>query len=148
MRTLPFVLRVLSVRSTNSLSTWPTNSDMNDDSEHSALAKAMRDAGAACCETTASVNDVLRKAGFDNSKRPNEEEIARALGLMVSRYTRSNGQYAQDFTALATVLSQKDVDWVKVIRALDYPDLKITAKSGFEYIVKAFRSADKVQCFE
>lgn len=117
---------------------------MNDDPEHSSLAKAVRDAGPSCCGTTASANDVLRQAGFDNIKRPNVEEIARALGLMVLRYTRSNGKYAQDFAPFASVLNQKEVDWIKVIRALDYPDFKIRDKSGLEYIVKAFRSADKV----
>jgi CCR4-NOT transcription complex subunit 1 len=117
---------------------------MNDNSESAALAKAMREAGPSCCKNVSSVNEVLRQAGYDSSRMPGEQDIARVLGMMVSRQARSNTENAWDFKAFAAVLNKSAVDWVKVIQALDYPDLKVTDASGFAFIVTAFRTAEKV----
>ncbi|KAI8604517.1 CCR4-Not complex component, Not1-domain-containing protein [Dissophora ornata] len=116
---------------------------MEDNSESAVLAKAMREAGPSCCKSQASVNDVLRQAGFDNSNTPTEQDIARALGMMVSRQTKSNSENSWDFKVFATALNKNSVDWVKVVKALDYPRFKVADASGFEFIINAFRSAEK-----
>lgn len=117
---------------------------MNDNSESAALAKAMREIGPLCCRSVLSMNDVLRQAGYDNSRTPGEQDIARALGMMVSRQTKSGSDNAWDFRVFANVLNKNSVDWVKVIHALDYPDFKLTDAGGFEFIINAFRIAEKV----
>ncbi|KAG0302024.1 hypothetical protein BGZ98_007861, partial [Dissophora globulifera] len=119
--------------------------DMEDNSESAILAKAMREAGPPCCKSQATVNDVLRQAGFDNSNTPTEQSIARALGMMVSRHTKSVSDNGWDFRVFATALNKGNVDWVKVIHSLDYPRFKVVDASGFEFIVNAFRSADKTK---
>lgn len=123
-------------------------SDMNDDSESAALAKAVREAGPSCCKNASTVNEVLSQAGYDNSRTPGEQDIARILGEMVSRQSKANPDNAWDFKAFATVLNKNSVDWVKVIGALDYPGFKISDVSGLEFIISAFRNADKVHITE
>ncbi|KAF9185667.1 hypothetical protein BGZ51_002497 [Haplosporangium sp. Z 767] len=116
--------------------------DMNDRSESAALAMAMREAGPSCCKSVSSVNDVLRQAGYDNATAPGEQDIARVLIMMISRQNKAEN--AWDFNTFATALNNKYViDWVKVIKALDYPDFKITDASDLEFIITAFRNADK-----
>ncbi|KAI8346449.1 CCR4-Not complex component, Not1-domain-containing protein [Mortierella sp. GBAus27b] len=117
--------------------------DMNDNTESPALVKAMREIGPSCCRTTSAVNDVLRQAGYDGSRTPSEQDIARVLGMMVSRQPRSGSDSVWDFRTFANVLNKHSVDWVKVIHALDYPGFKITDTAGLEFIVTAFRTADK-----
>ncbi|KAF9207336.1 hypothetical protein BGZ49_000688 [Haplosporangium sp. Z 27] len=117
--------------------------DMNDNSESAALAKAMREAGPSCCKSVSSVNDILRQVGYDSSKTPSDQDIARVLGMMVSRPVKSNAENAWDFKTFATALNKNNVDWVNVIPALDYPDFKVTDVSGLEFIVNAFRSSEK-----
>ncbi|KAI7825698.1 CCR4-Not complex component, Not1-domain-containing protein [Gamsiella multidivaricata] len=89
------------------------------------------------------MNDVLRRAGYDNSRIPNEQEIARALGMMASQQTKSTAENTWDLKVFVSVLSKNTVDWVKVIWALDYPDFKIPSTSGLEFIVAVFRAAEK-----
>jgi CCR4-NOT transcription complex subunit 1 len=119
-------------------------SDMNDNSESAALAKAVREAGPSCCKNASTVNEVLSQAGYDSPRTPSEQDIARILGEMVSRQSKANPDNAWDFKAFATVLNKNPVDWVKVIHALDYPGFKISDVSGLEFIISAFRNADKV----
>ncbi|ORZ06742.1 CCR4-Not complex component, Not1-domain-containing protein [Lobosporangium transversale] len=117
--------------------------DMNDNSESAALAKVMCEAGPSCCKSVSSVNDILRQAGYDNSRTPDEQDIARVLGMMVSRQSKAGSESAWDFKNVATALNKNTVDWVKVIQALDYPEFKISDVSGLEFIINSFRSADK-----
>ncbi|KAG0365781.1 CCR4-Not complex component, Not1-domain-containing protein [Gamsiella multidivaricata] len=117
--------------------------DMNDNSESAALAKAMREAGPSCCKNASSVNDVMRQAGYDSSKAPGEQDIARVLGMMISRQARPSSENAWDFKVFATALNRNTVDWIRVIHALDYPDFRVTDAAGFEFIVTAFRTAEK-----
>jgi CCR4-NOT transcription complex subunit 1 len=119
-------------------------SDMNDSSESAALAKAVREAGPSCCKSIASVNEILGQAGYDNSRTPGEQDIARILGLMASGQSKANPDNAWDFKSFATVLNKNSIDWVKVIQALDYPGFKVADVSGLEFIINAFRNADKV----
>ncbi|KAG0294790.1 hypothetical protein BGZ96_000456 [Linnemannia gamsii] len=128
---------------TNITATIKEIRDMNDDSESAALAKAVREAGPSCCKNASAVNEVLSQAGYDNSRTPGEQDIARILGEMVSRQSKANPDNAWDFKAFAIVLNKNPVDWVKVIHALDYPGFKVSDVSGLEFIISAFRNADK-----
>lgn len=121
---------------------------MNDSSESAALAKAMREAGPSCCKNASTVNEILSQAGYDNSRTPGEQDIARILGMMVSRLSKANPDNAWDFKTFAAVLNKNPVDWVKVIHALDYPGFKVSDVSGLEFIITAFRNADKVHQLE
>ncbi|KAI1315509.1 hypothetical protein EDD11_000690 [Mortierella claussenii] len=117
--------------------------DMNDNSESVALAKAMREAGPSCCKSVSSVNDVLRQAGYDSSKAPDEQDVSRALGMMVSRHAKSGSESSWDFKNFVSALNKYNLDWVKIIQGLDYPDFKVSDASGLEFIVNAFKSAEK-----
>ncbi|KAF9576644.1 hypothetical protein EC968_006992 [Mortierella alpina] len=117
--------------------------DMNDRSESAALATAMREAGPSCCKTASSVNDVLRQAGYGSTSAPGEQDVARALGMMVSRQNKSSPENTWDFKTFASALNKYNIDWVKVIRSLDYPDFVITNAAGLEFLVNAFRAAEK-----
>ncbi|KAK3820433.1 MAG: CCR4-Not complex component, Not1-domain-containing protein [Benniella sp.] len=112
---------------------------MNDNSESVALAKAMREIGPSCCRSVSSVNEILRQNGYDNSRAPTEQDIARVLGMMVSRQGKSSSDNEWDFRNFATALNKYAVDWVKVIHALDYPDFKISDAGGLEFIITAFK---------
>jgi len=115
-----------------------------------ALAKAMREAGPACCNSTAAASEVLAQSGFDTLTPENRAvALARVLGLMVSKSAKSIAETSWDFHTFATALanninSQGAVDWTLVIQALDYPEFAVQDAAGFEFIVKAFRTAAKV----
>ncbi|KAF9433584.1 hypothetical protein BGZ76_009251 [Entomortierella beljakovae] len=117
--------------------------DMNDNPESTLLAKAMREAGPSCCKSVSSVNDIIRQAGYGNTNTVGEQDIACVLGMMVSRQTKSSAENLWDFKNFATVVNKHNIDWVKVIQALDYPDFRITDASGFEFIVNSFRISEK-----
>ncbi|KAF9430928.1 hypothetical protein BGZ94_002057 [Podila epigama] len=117
--------------------------DMNDNSESAKLAKTMREAGPASCKSTASVNDVIRQAGFDMNNTPGEQDVARVLGMIVSRPSKSAAENQWDFKHFATAINKYSIDWVKVIESLDYPDFKVVDAAGFEYLANAFRTAEK-----
>jgi CCR4-NOT transcription complex subunit 1 len=119
---------------------------MNDNSESVALAKAMRENGPSCCRSVSSVNEILRQNGYDNSRAPTEQDIARVLGMMVSRQGKSSSDNEWDFRNFATALNKYAVDWVKVIHALDYPDFKITDAGGLEFIIAAFKEKVSLYC--
>ncbi|KAI8598126.1 CCR4-Not complex component, Not1-domain-containing protein [Dissophora ornata] len=116
---------------------------MNDNSESAALAKAVRDAGTSSCKSVNAANEVLRQVGFDYSAQYADVALARALGMMVSKPAKSSTDIPWDFKNLASALSNQSVNWVNVINALDYPEFKIIDAAGFEFIVAAFRTADK-----
>ncbi|KAF9928610.1 hypothetical protein BGZ65_006171, partial [Modicella reniformis] len=117
--------------------------DMNDNSEYAALANAMCEIGPTCCKSTSSVNEVMRQAGYDNSRMPGEQDVARALGMMVSWQAKSSSDNAWDFRVFVTIMNKYSIDWIKVIHALDYLDFKVADAAGFEFIVTAFRTAEK-----
>ncbi|KAG0199082.1 hypothetical protein BGX28_007595 [Mortierella sp. GBA30] len=106
-----------------------------------ALAKAMHAAGPSCCKSVSSVKEILRQAGYDDSTNPSEQDVARTLGMMVSHQNMSTDSI-WDFRIFVAALN-KHVDWVKVIRALDYPGFRLLDASGFKFVVNAFRDAEK-----
>lgn len=117
---------------------------MSDNSESAKLAKTMREAGPSCCKSAAAVNDVLRQAGFDNTNAPGEQDVARVLGMIVTKPAKSAADNLWDFKHFATVVNKHSIDWNKVIGALDYPDFKVADPAGFEYIITSFRAGEKV----
>ena len=119
-------------------------SEMGERSESTALARAMREAGPSCCNSTSSVEDLLRQAGYNNESGPSERDVARVLAMMISRQDGSGVGNSWDFKTFASSLSNYSIDWVSVIRALDYPGFRVIDASGFEFIVNAFRDTGKV----
>ncbi|KAF9948497.1 hypothetical protein BGZ72_009597 [Mortierella alpina] len=117
--------------------------EMGERSDSTALARAMRVAGPSCCNSTSSVEDVLRQAGYNNESGPSERDVARVLAMMISRQDGSGVGNSWDFKTFASSLSNYSIDWVSVIRALDYPGFRVIDASGFEFIVNAFRDTGK-----
>lgn len=120
---------------------------MSDNSESAKLAKAMREAGPSCCKSVTAVNDVLRQAGFDNTNTPAEQDVARVLGMVVTKPAKSAADNLWDFKHFATAVNKHSIDWNKVIEALDYPDFKVADPAGFEYIITSFRAGEKVSVY-
>ncbi|CAO3574719.1 unnamed protein product [Mortierella alpina] len=116
---------------------------MGERSESTALARAMREAGPRCCRSTSSVRDILRQIGYSNEFGPNEHDLARVLGMMISHQDGTDAEQSWDFKAFASSLSSYTIDWVNVIRALDYPGFRVMDAPGFEFIVNAFRETGK-----
>ncbi|KAF9965878.1 hypothetical protein BGZ70_003892 [Mortierella alpina] len=117
--------------------------DMGERSESTALARAMREAGPSCCHSTTSLKDLLRQTGYNSESGPSEHDLARVLGMMISRQDGPDAENSWDFKAFASTLSDYTVDWVNVIRALDYPGFRVMDAPGFEFIVNAFRETGK-----
>ncbi|KAF9558989.1 hypothetical protein EC968_006772 [Mortierella alpina] len=117
--------------------------EMSERSESAALARAMRAAGPSCCSSTSAVKDILRQTGYDNESGPSEHDVARVLGMMISRQDGASAENSWDFKMFASSISNYAIDWVKVMRALDYPGFQIMDASGFEFIVNAFRNIAK-----
>lgn len=104
----------------------------------------MREAGPSCCSSTSSVKDILRQTGYDNELGPSEHDIARVLGMMISRQDGAGAENSWNFKIFAASLSNYTIDWVNVIRALDYPGFQVMDASGVEFIVNAFHDVGKV----
>ncbi|KAF9980258.1 hypothetical protein BGZ75_008644 [Mortierella antarctica] len=117
--------------------------EMSERPESTALAKAMREAGPSCCNSMSSVKEILRQTGYDNESGPSVHDIARVLGMMISRQDSTGAGDSWDFKTFASSLSNYIIDWVNVIRALDYPDFQVMDASGFEFIVNAFHDTGK-----
>ncbi|KAG0358226.1 hypothetical protein BG005_002580 [Podila minutissima] len=142
------VTELIKTLCNNNIPTEVTNKikeirDMSDNSESAKLAKTMREAGPSCCKSAAAVNDVLRQAGFDNTNAPGEQDVARVLGMIVTKPAKSAADNLWDFKHFATVVNKHSIDWNKVIGALDYPDFKVADPAGFEYIITSFRAGEK-----
>ncbi|KAG0225949.1 hypothetical protein BGW41_004453 [Actinomortierella wolfii] len=121
--------------------------EMNDNSEAAALAKTMREIGTSCTKSTSSVQDAFKQAGLASSACPTEQQVARVLGMMVSKPAKSSADIAWDFKTFASAVnslassSNTPFEWSKVIESLDYPDFKVNDAAGFEFIVNAFKAA-------
>ncbi|KAG0264770.1 hypothetical protein DFQ27_001042 [Actinomortierella ambigua] len=122
-------------------------SEMNDNSEAAVLARTMREVGSTCTKSTSSVQDVLKQAGLATSACPTEQQVARVLGMMVSKPAKSSADIIWDFKTFAATVnnlasaSNTPFEWTKVIESLDYPDFKVLDAAGLEFIVNAFRAA-------
>ena len=116
-----------------------------------ALTKVMREAGPSCCNSSTAVSEVLSKAGFDTlTPETVPLTLARVLGMMVSKPAKTLADIQWDFEVFATTVNthNKNIDWTKVIQALDHPDFRIQDAAGFEFLVIAFKLAEQVKQLE
>ncbi|CAJ0847288.1 16872_t:CDS:10 [Entrophospora sp. SA101] len=160
---LPFILST----TTQKYQTIMGNYDNIDQNNNLTLPKILLDLGSKCCNTADLFNEVLAKLGVNSSASGEiikEVEVARALGVMAlttanfdddsgsvawnqSKDLSDNNNQNWNVEIFVSSLSelQPHLDWVKVIKLLDYPEFTIKDIKGVQLILTGFRKAVKDQ---
>ncbi|CAJ0873961.1 16678_t:CDS:2 [Entrophospora sp. SA101] len=128
---------------------------------------SLLDLGSKCCSTVNSFNEVLAKLGVHSSASGEiikEVDVARALGVMAlttanleddssniawnqsnDLFDNNNSNWNVEIFVSSLSELQPHLDWVKVIKQLDYPEFTIKDTKGVQLILTAFRKAAKDQ---